>query len=202
MPGPGQGKRAQKKKGCESAPKLNENTAAVNAVTTAPSTANMPATDTTYVSTATTASSTNEPVTYSHDEVQQLLENARSDGWQEGYKAGSRKLMQGYREGYKARQKLDQGREEQARNEGQLKGYEFGKDEERAKWLVEGHGPGMCISMWQHIQGIKTCDESVSTEEDSWKHSYGHCISIEEGHLRLVTEVAKAIASKEAKLPN
>jgi len=49
------------------------------------------------------------------------------------------------------KQELDQGKEEQARNEGQLKGYEFRKDEEQAKWLAEGHGPGMCISMQQHM---------------------------------------------------
>ena len=49
------------------------------------------------------------------------------------------------------KQELDQGKEEQAHNEGQLKGYEFRKDEEQAKWLAEGHGPGMCISMQQHM---------------------------------------------------
>ena len=38
-----------------------------------------------------------------------------------------------------------------ARKEGQLRGYEFGKDEEQAKWLAEGHGPGMCISIQQHM---------------------------------------------------
>ena len=59
--------------------------------------------------------------------------------------------MEGYREGYDAKQELDQGKEEQACNERQLKGYEFGKDEEQVKWLAEGHRPGMCISMQQHM---------------------------------------------------
>ena len=96
MPGPGQGKRAQKKKWCESALKLNENTAAANAVTTAPSTGNMPATNATCISTATTALSTNDetlqppPFTYSHEEVQLLLENAKLDGYQEGFEDGHR----------------------------------------------------------------------------------------------------------------
>jgi hypothetical protein len=40
--------------------------------------------------------------TYSHEEVQQLLEDARLDGWEEGYKEGSKKLMEGYRDGYEA----------------------------------------------------------------------------------------------------
>jgi hypothetical protein len=40
--------------------------------------------------------------TYSHEEVQQLLEDARLDGWEEGYEEGSKKLMEGYRDGYEA----------------------------------------------------------------------------------------------------
>ena len=40
--------------------------------------------------------------TYSHEEVYTLLEEAKLDGWQEGYEEGSRKLMQSYREGYEA----------------------------------------------------------------------------------------------------
>ena len=59
--------------------------------------------------------------------------------------------MEGYRDGYEARRKLGQGKEEEARKEGQLTGYEFGKDEEQAKWLAEGHGLGVCISMQQHM---------------------------------------------------
>ena len=86
-------------------PKLNENTAAVNAVMMAPSTASMPATDTTCASTATTASSTNEPATYSHNEVQQLLEDTRHNGWQEGVekglKIGKRKELENTKRRYK-----------------------------------------------------------------------------------------------------
>ena len=36
------------------------------------------------------------------------------------------------------------------------------------------------------------------TETDTWKHSYGHCVLVEEGQLMLVTEVMKAMASKQA----
>ena len=34
---------------------------------------------------------------------------------------------------------------------------------------------------------------------ETWKHGYGHCVSVEVGHLRLVTEIAKAVALEEVK---
>ena len=46
--------------------------------------------------------------TYSHEEVRQLLEDAKLDGWEEGYEEGSKKLMESYKDGYEARQKLDE----------------------------------------------------------------------------------------------
>ncbi|KAF8232926.1 hypothetical protein L208DRAFT_914991 [Tricholoma matsutake] len=58
----------------------------------------------------------------------------------------------------------------------------------------------MCTSTQRCTQAIETRDENSNTEDDSWKHGYGQCVSIEEGSLLLVTEVAKAIASKEAEI--
>jgi hypothetical protein len=51
--------------------------------------------------------------------------------------------------------------------------------------------------------GFKKSKENKQIKEkemDTWKHGYGHCVSVEEGSLRLVMEVAKAIALKEAEL--
>jgi hypothetical protein len=108
--------------------------------------------------TAATADADTSSFTYSHEEVRQLLEDARLDGWEEGYEEGSKKLMEGYRDGYEARRKLDEEKEERARKEGQLEGYELviqqGKDEERRKWLTEGHGAGLCLSMAAHASAL------------------------------------------------
>ena len=186
-------------------PKLNENTAAVNAVMTAPSTANMPATDATCVSTATATSSTNNetlqplPFTYSHKEVQLLLENAKLNGYQEGFEEGHRTgkktgieegkeeghnkgHMEGYKYGYDACQQIGEQRQEEAHKKGQLEGYGIG--------LREGYNVG-----------LKKGEENRQTkekDEGNWKHGYSYCVLVEEGHLRLVMEVAKAMASKEA----
>jgi hypothetical protein len=51
-------------------------------------------------------------------------------------------------------------------------------------------------------EGMKRCEENrqmKEKDEGNWKHGYGHCVLVEEGSLMLVVEVAKAIASKEAK---
>jgi flagellar biosynthesis/type III secretory pathway protein FliH len=260
MPGPGQGKRSNKKKWCENT--LSANIAAVNAVmstdaltarmeannpitaplhttsivttTTTVNTAAIDANDETRIDTATAESSVNDSpqdtqsLTYSHEEVQQLLEDSRLEGWEAGFEEGhktgrktgheegkegsynegdeegSRKWMEGYKEGYKARQELDQGKEENAHKRGQLEGYELGtqdgKEEERRKWLAEGHGPGMCVLAQRHTHKNEMSSENGDSKEDNGKHGYSHCVSIEKGHLRLVTEVAKAMASREAKL--
>jgi hypothetical protein len=52
-------------------------------------------------------------------------------------------------------------------------------------------------------QTVPRTDKNSRLKEDNWKHGYGHCVSIEEGpgHLMLITEVAKAMASKEAEQP-
>lgn len=206
MPGPGQGKRGNKKKWRENT--LSANIMAVNAVfntitadplanETAPSigTAAADSNDETRVDTATAASSINAdsqlyPPTYMYDEVQELLDEARLEGWREG-------MDEGYRMG---KQKgVEDGREEYKKSllEGHDLGMQSGKEEERGKWLAEGHGPGLCVSMQQRTQEIKKNDKNGEPKENDWEHGYGHCVSIEEGHLRLVTEVAKAMASKE-----
>jgi hypothetical protein len=106
-------------------------------------------------------------------------------------------------EGYKAGKK--QGVEEMERKwkDGQRKGIEqgiqLGEHEERAKWLAEGHGPGICVSAQRHTEEMeKSTEDDRPKETDTWKHGYGHCVSVEEGSLMLVTEVAKAMASREA----
>ena len=207
MPGPGQGKRSQKKKWRDNALSLNESTTAVNAVITAPSTsapttttatptmsslsdisaAEPPATQATTADTAapdandtsTAMSSTNDtdspPFTYSHNEVQQLLEDARLDGWQKGFNEGhktGRKTgieqgkeegyneghSEGFEYGYDARRRLGEQREAEARKKGQIESYDLGvengKEEERRKWLTEGHGAGLCLTMAAHARAL------------------------------------------------
>jgi hypothetical protein len=46
-------------------------------------------------------------------------------------------------------------------------------------------------------QTVSRSNENRESRESNWKHGYGHCVSIEEGHLRLITEVVKAMALKE-----
>jgi hypothetical protein len=168
MPGPGQGKHAQKKKRRE-----NANIAAVNAVLntdtltaradplaneTAPLQIMMATTATAAASSPVDPALDTSSFTYSHDEVQQLLEGARLDGWEEGYEEGSKRLMEGYRDGYEAGKKLGLEKEETARRNGLLEGHELGtqqgKDEERRKWLTEGHGAGLCLSMAAHASAL------------------------------------------------
>jgi hypothetical protein len=80
------------------------------------------------------------------------------DGYEEGYEEGSRKWGEGHEAGYEAGKKMGKEKEETARKNGQLEGYELsvqhGKDEERKKWLMEGHGPGLCLSMAAHAREL------------------------------------------------
>ena len=96
--------------------------------------------------------------TYSHEEVQQLLEGARLNGWEEGYEEGSKKLMEGYRGGYEAGKKLGLENEEMVHGNGLLEGHKLGiqhgKDKERWKWLTEGHRVGLCLSMAAHARAL------------------------------------------------
>ena len=65
---------------------MNMNITAVNTVTTASST--LYARLATLATSPLSASPDTSPFTYSHKEVQQLLEDARLDGWDEGYEEG------------------------------------------------------------------------------------------------------------------
>jgi len=139
-------------------------TTTMDAVTTTAGAAANNTNDTMHVNTATAALPANDKTlqplefTYSHEEVQQLLEDARLDGYQEGfeeghktgritgkeegkedgyeegYNKGSQKWGEGYREGYNVKGKLDEEKEERACKEGLLEGYKLGvqngKDEE------------------------------------------------------------------------
>jgi len=178
MPGPGQGKQGNKKKWRENALNMNANIASINIVMAmdllakemGPNTASYTAVQTNAVTT-TAGAATNDAMhidtatavlpandkssqplefTYSREEVQQLLEDARLDGYQEGFKEGhktgrktgheegkedgyeegynegSRKWGEGYREGYEAKGKLNQEKKERVRREGLLEGYELG----------------------------------------------------------------------------
>jgi hypothetical protein len=215
MPGPGQGKRAHKKKWRENA-HLNANIVAVNVVmatsqsanktapyttlqnstastaaTTADATTNEAtndANDAMRVDTATAMSSTDdidsEPhlFTYSHEEVRILLDEAKLDGWQQGfeegyrtgkkmgheegredgyeagYEEGGKKWIEGHEEGYSAGRKMVEGKVEEAQKRGRGEGYELGtqdgKEEEQRKWLTEGHGDGLCLSMAAHAREL------------------------------------------------
>ena len=140
MPGPGQGKQGNKKKWRDNT--LSTNFAAINAVidTTATyplaskttwntGTAATDANNETCVNTATTTSSMNhvdlQPhlSTYTHNEVQELLDEVWLEGWREG-------MDEGYKMG---KQKgVEDGREECKKSllEGHELGTQDGKEEE------------------------------------------------------------------------
>ena len=223
MPGPGQGKRSQKKKWRDNALSLNENKTAVNAVTTAPSTSAPIATtvtatvpspndetaisppanetapnkapyldqlSTTSVVTTTTAKMATyketdnasdathidkptaapgtvdinpERYPFSYNEVQELLDEARLEGWREGmdegYKMGKNKGVEDGRKEY-----------EKGLQEGYELGTKNGKEEEQRKWLTEGHGAGLCLSMAAHARellcGAVLPDEAETQTDD------------------------------------
>jgi hypothetical protein len=60
--------------------------------------------------------------------------------------------------GYKAGRKIGKEKEEKARKNRQLEGYELGmqdgKEEERKKWLMEGHGTGLCLTVVAHARKL------------------------------------------------
>jgi flagellar biosynthesis/type III secretory pathway protein FliH len=63
------------------------------------------------------------PFTYTHDEVQKLIEEAQLGGWQQGFE-------EGHRTGRKT-----------GKEEGKADGYEEGYEEGSRKW-IEGHKAG------------------------------------------------------------
>jgi hypothetical protein len=128
----------------------------------------------TAVSPANDVSSQPQQFTYTHEEVQELLEDAQLEGWQRGfeegygtgkkmgreegkedgyeagYEEGSKKWAEGHDEGYEAGRKLGKEKEETACKIGRLVGMQDGKEEEQWKWLTEGHSAGLCLSMAAH----------------------------------------------------
>jgi hypothetical protein len=93
-------------------------------------TALLPATTETTVDAA-TLSTNNETsqllhFTYSHEEVQQLLEDAKLDGWQAGFEEGHRtRRKTGHKEG-----------KEEGHTKGHTEGYEYGYD---MCWRISEH---------------------------------------------------------------
>jgi len=156
-------------------------TTTMDAVTTTAGTATNNANDMMHVDTATAALPPNDSTpdmdsfTYSHKEVQELLEDAKLDGYQEGFEEGHRigrktghkegkeeghseGHMEGYKYGYDVCWQIDERRQEEVHRKGLLEGYKLGmqngKDEERKKWLTEGHGAGLCILMAAHTHAL------------------------------------------------
>jgi hypothetical protein len=103
-----------------------------------------------------TAASTSQPhlLTYTQNEVQELLDEARLEGWREG-------MEEGYRMGKK--KGVKDGREEYEKSllEGHKLGIKNGKEEEQRKWLTEGHRPGMCVLTQRHMQEIETSGKNA-----------------------------------------
>ena len=74
-------------------------------------------------------------------------------------------------------QRINEPRQEEAHKNGRLEGFELGmhhgKDEEQKKWLTEGHGAGLCLSMAAHarelFRGAVLLEEAeVQTETTTW----------------------------------
>jgi hypothetical protein len=179
MPGPGQGKRAHKKKWRDNA--RNAATTCATTTTTVPTTTDtaaataIDANDATCIDTATAASSNDatlqpQQFTYTHEEVRVLLQEARSDGWEEGRMIGYEDGLEdgkdcledaktesyregreaGYKEARLANGKVEVQKYEEGQSEGIARGLQAGEHDERQKWLAEGHGHGLCLSMAAH----------------------------------------------------
>jgi hypothetical protein len=180
MPGPGQGKRAHKKKWCENASKsmaVHPVTTTATAPTTSPEepAANDANNAMRFVDTATTMSTLQSaPSTYMPEEIQTLLDEAQlegrkigyEDGFEDGLEDGKEFLedakLQSHREGrdegYKqVRQdnaEVEKKKYQEGRSEGITRGLRAGEYEEQQKWLAEGHGPGLCISKEAHTREL------------------------------------------------
>jgi hypothetical protein len=133
------------------------------------------------IDTATAASPTNDATmqppqfTYMHEEVRVLLDEARIEGWKEGRKlryedgfedgledgkefledAKLQSHREGREEGYKEARiengKVEVQKYQEGQPEGIKRGLQAGEYDKQQKWLVEGHGPGLCLSMVAHV---------------------------------------------------
>jgi hypothetical protein len=114
------------------------------------------------VDTATATSPTNDammqPLTYSHDKVRLLLENARNEGkaegFDEGYEVG---LQDGVLKDEDIFKKFREEEEKEAREaafvNGRKEGEESGRLKERRSWETH-HGTKCCISVQNHIREL------------------------------------------------
>jgi hypothetical protein len=167
MPGPGQGKRTHKKKWRKNASKsiaVHPVTTTATATTTSPEepAANGTNNTTCVVDTATAVSPTNDttmqPLTYSHNEVRLLLENARNEGkaegFNEGYEVG---LQDGMLKDEDIFKKFREEEEKEAREAAFVNGRKEGKEsrrlKERKSWKTH-HGTKCCISVQNHIHEL------------------------------------------------
>jgi hypothetical protein len=77
---------------------------------------------------------TSEPLLncYTADELQEIIEKAHLEGWQEGYTKGT---------DYEVKEGMKLGK--RSLHKGQAQGVLLGKAEERKKWLAAGHGLGL-----------------------------------------------------------
>ena len=137
--------------------------------------------------------------TYTHEEVQVLLDEAQCEGWEEGRKIGygdgfedgledgkeylEDVKLQSYREGrdegYKQatrrNEKVEVQKYEEGKSEGITRGLQAGEHDERQKWLAEGHGHGLCLSMAAHVHelfcgAILLEEAEVQTESATWSN--------------------------------
>jgi hypothetical protein len=175
MPGPGQGKRNQKRKGHDNM--KNIATTCAITTTTASTTTNTAATaeiyanDATCVYIATAASSDiaiSQPQTFTCEEVQVLLDEASLRGWEEGVEEG---LKMGKEKIHENGQKMFE--------KGQRVGHRLGrKDGLEEGERLAGHGEGLCISKEAHIRelwrGAVPLDEAetqTDPETTTWSHA-------------------------------
>lgn len=108
------------------------------------------ANDATHVDTATVTSSddaTSQPplFTYTHEEVQVLLDEARLEGWEEG-------MEEGLKIGKERMLENGQKMHEKGRRIGYRLGMKDSLDEGEKKMV--GHGEGLCISKEAHIREL------------------------------------------------
>jgi flagellar biosynthesis/type III secretory pathway protein FliH len=153
MPGPGKGKRAQKKKWRDNA----SQSVAIYSITTTTATgttspeepAANDANDAMCIDIAAAASSDDaimqpQPFIYTDEEVQVLLDEARLEGWEEGIEEGLKIGME---------KTLENGKK--MFEKGQRIGHRLGKKEglDEGERLA-GHGEGLCISKEAHIREL------------------------------------------------
>lgn len=173
----------------ETAPNLSYTaalpTTATDTVKSTANTAAIDASNATHIDTATATSPLNDSTpdtdsfTYSHEEVQLLVEEAKLDRWQEGFDEGHKTGRntgikegkeegyneghgEGYEYGYDARRRIGEQREGEVCKAGRLEGYEAGMRE------------GYDIGLKKGKENGRTKEEDEQTK----KHGHGHCVPL------------------------